>query len=117
MTTTVSPASITPASTGATRASAVWTHVSEGLWVGARGGEFLGTVEFVDGGFLVADERGATLGRMHSFAGAKRLAEGPVNPEERVLTWRDDHRALAIGWAALVASSVAAIALAAQFLV
>src|SRR5690554_4817059 len=52
-----------------------WAPVTETLWAGTRDGEFLGTVEFVDGGFETTDEHGVRIGRSHSLLAAQRLVD------------------------------------------
>ncbi len=115
-TTAVSPApTIT---TSAAVAPASWNLVSEGLWAGTRDGEFLGTVEFLRGGFHASDHHGTSLGRTHSLAAAKRMLDGP-EPEasEPVMRWSDQRSMLVLGWAAFTASAVAAVSIATQFFV
>lgn len=113
MTATLLPASTTPAPTMATAADTRWTAVAEGLWAGTRGGEFLGTVEFVDGGFETADAHGTRIGRSHSLAAAERLVDGPA-VELTVLSWREERTALAAGWLGFGALALTAVALAAH---
>lgn len=92
-----------------------WTAVSEGLWACNSGGNFLGSVEFTAGGFEAVDGRGTALGRSHSLAGAKKLVEGqPAETYTDVLNWRDDRRAFAIAWSALLVSAFASVTLAVQ---
>ncbi|MCS0498515.1 hypothetical protein [Protaetiibacter mangrovi] len=109
MTTTLTPATPAPAPV----ASGIrWASVAEGLWAGTRDGEFLGTVEFVDGGFETADERGTRIGRSHSLVAAQRLVESPAPDEESVLGWRDERPVLAAGWLGFAALAVTAVGLA-----
>lgn len=90
-----------------------WSAVAEGLWAGTRDGDFLGTVEFVDGGFITSDQHGARIGRSHSLAAAQRLVDGaPL--EETMLTWREERTALAAGWLGFGALALTAVALAAH---
>lgn len=109
MTTAFAP--LVPAASGPART--VWTSVAEGLWAGNRDGEFLGTVEFVDGGFETADHRGARIGRSHSLAAAERLIDEPSTPEN-VLVWRDERTLLTAGWLGFATLAVAAVAIALQ---
>jgi hypothetical protein len=110
--TLISPAPA-PAPTPAIASGTRWTAVAEGLWAGTRDGEFLGTVEFVDGGFETADEHGARIGRSHSLAAAQRLVDGPPI-EVDVLSWREERTALAAGWLGFGALALTAVALAAH---
>lgn len=107
---------IPPTTTTATPSAAPgtrWTAVAEGLWAGTRDGEFLGTVEFVDGGFETADAQGVRIGRSHSLTAAERLVDGP-SVEQTVLTWREERTALAAGWLGFGALALTAVALAAH---
>ena len=117
-------ATLLPPTTGAHRATTApapapidpgtrWTAVTDGLWAGTRDGEFLGTVEFVDGGFETADAQGVRIGRSHSLAAAERLVDGPAI-ETTVLTWREERTALAAGWLGFGALALTAVALAAH---
>lgn len=105
---TVAPATVPPMPLG-TR----WALVADGLWAGTRDGDFLGTVEFVDGGFVTSDQHGARIGRSHSLAAAQRLVDGPP-AETQVLTWREERTALAAGWLGFGALALTAVALAAH---
>jgi hypothetical protein len=107
MTTTLLPPTSVAPSAHDTR----WAPVAEGLWAGTRGGDFLGTVEFVDGGFETSDAHGTRIGRSHSLAAAQRLVDGPPI-EAAVLTWREERTALAAGWLGFGALALTAIALA-----
>lgn len=90
-----------------------WASVADGLWAGTRDGEFLGTVEFIDGGFVTSDAQGVRIGRSHSLAAAERLVDGPP-AEFAVLTWREERTALAAGWLGFGALALTAVALAAH---
>jgi|GEM_PF-2082163 len=117
-TTAVSPAPASFASAPDRVAPAVWAPVAEGLWVGTRDGEFLGTVEFAHGGFQAADHHGTGLGRSHSLAAAKRMIDSPdVEEAEQVMRWSDERSLLVLGWLAFAASAVAAVSIATQFFV
>lgn len=108
------PAANTPVDAGALT-PLTWANVTEGLWVASRAGDFSGTVEFVDGRFEAADERGARLGRSHSLAGAKRLLDQPSAVEtENVLGWTGDRTVIALGWLAFGVSAIAAASIASQ---
>lgn len=98
------PAAAVPAGTR-------WTAIADGLWVGTRDGDFLGTVEFVDGGFVTSDAEGTRIGRSHSLAAARRLVDGPPI-ETTVLGWREERTALAAGWIGFGVLAFAAVALA-----
>lgn len=115
MTATLIPptASTTLRSTNATRlpSGARWAIVTQSLWAGTRDGEFLGTVEFVDGGFETADAHGMRIGRSHSLIAAQKLVDGPP-VEKTVLTWREERAALAAGWLGFGALALTAVALA-----
>lgn len=88
-----------------------WSAVTETLWAGTRGGTFLGTVEFIDGGFVTSDHQGERIGRSHSLVAAQKLVDGPP-VEQTVLTWREERAALAAGWLGFGVLAVAAGALA-----
>jgi hypothetical protein len=90
-----------------------WASVTDGLWAGTRDGEFLGTAEFIDGGFETSDAQGVRIGRSHSLAAAERLVDGPP-AEVAVLTWREERTALAAGWLGFGALALTAVALAAH---
>jgi hypothetical protein len=90
-----------------------WASVTDGLWAGTRDGEFLGTVEFIDGGFETSDAQGVRIGRSHSLATAELLVDGPP-AETAVLTWREERTALAAGWLGFGALALTAVALAAH---
>ena len=110
--TAVAPATTIPTIT------TTWVNVTEGLWVGSSAHEFRGTVEFVDGRFVTADDRGNALGRSHSLAGAKRLLDAPETADpEHVLLWTDERTIFALGWLALGAAAIAAVSIASQFFV
>ena len=110
MTTTLTPA--TPTVSAPTSSGTRWTSVAEGLWAGTRDGEFLGTVEFVDGGFETSDLRGTRIGRSHSLVAAQKLVDRPAPEAVPVLGWGDERRALAAGWLGFTALAVTAVALA-----
>lgn len=116
MTATLTPGSvISPAPAPAPApAGVLWAPVAEGLWAGTRAGEFLGTVEFVDGAFETSDARGMRVGRSHSLAAAQQLVDTPATDLTPVLTWHDDRPSLAAGWLGLAALAVAAVAIALQ---
>lgn len=120
MTATLLPPATTPATTPvgtATPSSLMsgtrWATVTDGLWAGTRDGEFLGTVEFIDGGFVTSNAQGARIGRSHSLAAAERLVDGPAI-ETIVLSWREERTALAAGWLGFGALALTAVALAAH---
>jgi hypothetical protein len=95
--------------------ASTWAHVTDGLWVASCEGEFRGTVEFVDGRFEAADERGTALGRSHSLAGAKRLVDQPTTPDpENVLGWSHERTVIALGWLSFGISAIAAVAIGSQ---
>jgi len=106
-------ATLIPASPAAPSTRAAWNAVAEGLWAGTRDGEFVGTIEFVDGGFVTADHRGTRIGRSHSLAAAQRLLESPAR-EPDVPSWGDGRAVLATGWLGLAALALAAVVLAVQ---
>jgi hypothetical protein len=55
-----------------------WLSPEPKLWVGSRGGEFAGMVEFSNGHFLATDRIGASLGAHPTLDLAKqRVAEPP----------------------------------------
>ncbi|AXH36862.1 hypothetical protein DVJ78_16895 [Humibacter sp. BT305] len=55
-----------------------WLSPEPKLWVGSRGGEFAGMVEFSNGHFLATDRVGASLGAHPTLDVAKqRVAEPP----------------------------------------
>ncbi|QNO37673.1 hypothetical protein H4J02_01090 [Protaetiibacter sp. SSC-01] len=116
MTATLTPGSFAP--TAAPVMHGVrWSLVAEGLWAGTRDGEFLGTVEFVDGAFETADNRGTRIGRSHSLAAAQNLVDAPAPELSPVLTWRDDRPSLAAGWLGFATLAVAAVTIATQLFV
>ncbi|NLF05917.1 MAG: hypothetical protein GX593_13075 [Actinomycetales bacterium] len=90
-----------------------WAPVTETLWAGTRDGEFLGTVEFVDGGFETTNEHGVRIGRSHSLLAAQRLVDGPP-VETTVLTWREERAGLAAGWIGFSVLAGTAVVLAAN---
>jgi len=117
MTATLTPGSIirpvpTPAKQGVR-----WALVADGLWSGTRDGEFLGTVEFVDGAFETCDHRGTRVGRSHSLASAQQLVDAPAPELSPVLTWTDERPSLAAGWLGFAALAVAAVTIATQLFV
>jgi len=100
-------ATLSPARTAAAADAPSWNLVAEGLWAGTRDGEFVGTVEFVAGGFETVDHHGVRVGRSHSLPGAQRLLIDPDATEPAVLDWRDG-RVATTSAALLVASLTAA---------
>lgn len=88
-----------------------WAAVTESFWAGTREGSFLGTVEFIDGGFVTSDQHGERIGRSHSLTAAQKLVDGPPI-EKTVLTWREERAALAAGWLGFGVLAVTAGALA-----
>ena len=107
------PSAVTPATLAPLPLGTRWALVADGLWAGTRDGDFLGTVEFVDGGFVTSDQHGARIGRSHSLASAQRLVDGPP-AETQVLSWREERTALAAGWLGFGALALTAVALAAH---
>jgi len=112
MTTTLTPA--TPPASAPSASGTHWVPVAEGLWAGTHDGEFLGTVEFVDGGFETADRVGTRIGRSPSLASAQRLLDTPASGSSPMLAWRDDRPLLTAGWLGFATLAVAAVAIALQ---
>jgi len=110
------PTILTPARTAAPADAPSWKLVAEGLWVGTSDGEFIGTVEFVEGGFETVDHHGGHVGRSHSLPGAQRLLSDPDATEPALLDWRDGRVATSSA-ALLVVSLTAAAAGLAVYLV
>lgn len=113
--TTENPSDATTATTTPAPGCLHWAHVSDGLWVCSTPEAFMGTVEFIDGGFETSDERGEWIGRSHSLAGAKQLLTAPKSQPRPVLRWGPSRTALTLGWAAVAITAAATVGIATQF--
>jgi hypothetical protein len=95
-------------------AESVWTKVDEHFWTASRSGEFLGTVERVDGSYLAVDGFGEPIGVSTSLTDAQarvtRTGVHAHDPRRRGLAERDQRRLAAatavIGTVATIASAV-----------
>jgi len=60
-----------------TPVGATWSRVSPTLWVASDGGEFVGTVEQLDDGFVGCDHRALEVGTFGDLESAKRQVLHP----------------------------------------
>ncbi|WP_378145006.1 hypothetical protein ACFJGV_16125 [Cnuibacter sp. UC19_7] len=81
-----------------------WLSPEPKLWVGSRGGEFAGMVEFSNGHFLATDRIGASLGAHPTLDLAKQRVAAPPHVVRSVL-------AQAAVVAGVIASAVALMSL------
>lgn len=59
-------------------ASVIWAQVEPAFWVASTRGEFVGTVERVDGLYRARDSRAAAVGDFADLASAKRRVLDPA---------------------------------------
>jgi hypothetical protein len=62
-----------------------WRSPHQELWVSSMNGEYRGMIEYIDGRYVAANHRGATVGEFSSLAQAKRSVDGwsPRNNDVR----------------------------------
>ena len=87
-------------------AGATWAPVGPHLWVASRRGEFLGTVERVDGEYLACDGQATELGRFADLDSAKFQVLYPASPE---VDRSSDDREMSLAWLTAIIGATAIV--------